>query len=211
MNVLIACEESQRVCMAFRERGHTAWSCDIQPCSGGHPEWHILGDCLPLLNGDCQFTTEAGGGTHAEWTLGSDHRASAVHEDEQRRSEAFISRASIEHTEILRRALRQGFIHGDLGGRLRESGHREPNAECCIQFPSRIADYPAVRIRAPGEQKDTAMGARCGTAETYLHSNTDSELSRGGDVVHEGRKRTPKEQKQNLPRYRGSFCGTVGW
>lgn len=61
MNVLIACEESQRVCMAFRERGHTAWSCDIQPCSGGHPEWHILGDCLPLLNGNCAFTTEAGG------------------------------------------------------------------------------------------------------------------------------------------------------
>lgn len=61
MNVLVACEESQRVCMAFRERGHTAWSCDIQPCSGGHPGWHILGDCLPLLNGDCEFTTEAGG------------------------------------------------------------------------------------------------------------------------------------------------------
>jgi hypothetical protein len=61
MNVLVACEESQRVCTAFRERGHTAWSCDIIPCSGGHPEWHILGDCLPLLNGDCEFTTEAGG------------------------------------------------------------------------------------------------------------------------------------------------------
>jgi len=60
VNVLVACEESQRVCTAFRERGHTAWSCDIQPCSGGHPEWHILGDCLPLLGGDCEFTTEAG-------------------------------------------------------------------------------------------------------------------------------------------------------
>ena len=60
MNVLVACEESQRVCTAFRERGHTAWSCDILPCSGGHPEWHILGDCLPLLNGNCEFTTEAG-------------------------------------------------------------------------------------------------------------------------------------------------------
>lgn len=61
MRVLVACEESQRVCTAFRERGHIAFSCDIQPCSGGHPEWHILGDCLPLLNGDCEFTTEAGG------------------------------------------------------------------------------------------------------------------------------------------------------
>ena len=49
MNVLIACEESQRVCIAFREKGHNAFSCDILPCSGGHPEWHICGDVLPLL------------------------------------------------------------------------------------------------------------------------------------------------------------------
>lgn len=57
MNVLIACEESQEVCKAFRERGHRAFSCDLQECSGGHPEWHICGDVLPLLNGDCWFTT----------------------------------------------------------------------------------------------------------------------------------------------------------
>lgn len=41
MNVLVACEESQEVCKAFRALGHDAYSCDIQPCSGGHPEWHI--------------------------------------------------------------------------------------------------------------------------------------------------------------------------
>ena len=57
MNVLIACEESQRVCTAFREKGHNAFSCDILPCSGGHPEWHICGDVLPLLNGNCDFYT----------------------------------------------------------------------------------------------------------------------------------------------------------
>lgn len=49
MKVLVACEESQRVCLAFREKGHEAYSCDIQPCSGGHPEWHIRGDALELL------------------------------------------------------------------------------------------------------------------------------------------------------------------
>ena len=58
MNVLIACEESQRVCKAFRARGHRAFSADIQECSGGHPEWHILGDVLPLLNGNCEFTLQ---------------------------------------------------------------------------------------------------------------------------------------------------------
>ena len=57
MNVLVACEESQAVCIAFRERGHRAFSCDIQPCSGGHPEWHIQGDVLPLINGSCSFVT----------------------------------------------------------------------------------------------------------------------------------------------------------
>lgn len=60
MNVLVACEESQAVCIAFRERGHNAFSCDIEPCSGGHPEWHIMQDVLPLLNGRCCFKTMDG-------------------------------------------------------------------------------------------------------------------------------------------------------
>lgn len=60
MKVLVACEESQRVCTAFRERGHEAYSCDIIECSGGHPEWHIMQDVLPLLNGFCGFDTMDG-------------------------------------------------------------------------------------------------------------------------------------------------------
>lgn len=50
MKVLVACEESQAVCKAFREKGHEAYSCDIIECSGGHPEWHIQGDVLDILN-----------------------------------------------------------------------------------------------------------------------------------------------------------------
>lgn len=60
MKVLVACEESQTVCIAFRAKGHEAYSCDIQEPSGGHPEWHILGDVLPLLNGRCEFKTMDG-------------------------------------------------------------------------------------------------------------------------------------------------------
>lgn len=60
MNVLIACEESQRVCIEFRRKGHNAFSCDIQECSGGYPEWHIQSDVLPLLNGFCLFETTDG-------------------------------------------------------------------------------------------------------------------------------------------------------
>lgn len=50
MRVLVACEESQAVCKAFRSKGHEAYSCDILDCSGGHPEWHIKGDVIPCLN-----------------------------------------------------------------------------------------------------------------------------------------------------------------
>ena len=46
MKILIACEESQEVCKAFRSKGHEAYSCDVQDCSGGKPEWHIKGDAL---------------------------------------------------------------------------------------------------------------------------------------------------------------------
>jgi hypothetical protein len=49
MRVLVACEESQVVATAFRKQGHEAYSCDIIPCSGGHPEWHIQGDIRWLL------------------------------------------------------------------------------------------------------------------------------------------------------------------
>ena len=60
MKVLVACEESQVVCKAFREKGHEGYSCDIQECSGGHPEWHIMQDVVPLLNGNCEFETVDG-------------------------------------------------------------------------------------------------------------------------------------------------------
>ena len=51
MKVLIACEESQAVCREFRKSGHEAYSCDLQEPSGGHPEWHILGDALKAIEG----------------------------------------------------------------------------------------------------------------------------------------------------------------
>lgn len=69
--LLVCCEESQRVCTAFRERGWEAYSCDIESYSGGHPEWHIQQDVLPLINGDCEFDT-VDGAHHiidGEWDL----------------------------------------------------------------------------------------------------------------------------------------------
>lgn len=57
MKILVACEESQAVTIELRKLGHEAYSCDIEPCSGGHEEWHIMQDVLPLLNGKCEFKT----------------------------------------------------------------------------------------------------------------------------------------------------------
>ena len=57
MNILIACEESQRITIEMRNKGHNCFSCDFLEPSGRHPEWHILGDCIPILNGKCTFKT----------------------------------------------------------------------------------------------------------------------------------------------------------
>lgn len=69
MRVLVACEESQAVCKAFREKGHEAYSCDIIECSGGHPEWHIQSDALDVLKGGCVTTMD--GRTHnvGKWDM----------------------------------------------------------------------------------------------------------------------------------------------
>ena len=57
MKILVACEESQAVTKELRALGHEAYSCDIIECSGGHPEWHIMQDVIPLLDGNCSFKT----------------------------------------------------------------------------------------------------------------------------------------------------------
>ena len=60
MKILVACEESQAVTIELRKLGHEAYSCDMEPCSGGHPEWHIQNDALPIINGNCGFWTMDG-------------------------------------------------------------------------------------------------------------------------------------------------------
>lgn len=60
MNILVACEESQRVTIECRKLGHNAFSCDLELCSGGHEEWHIQHDVIPYLNGRCKFMTMDG-------------------------------------------------------------------------------------------------------------------------------------------------------
>lgn len=86
--VLVACEESQTICKAFRNVGIEAYSCDIQDCSGGKPEWHIKGDCLPLLNEKwdiviahppCTYFSRAG----MRWFKNNPDRINKMHEAEE--------------------------------------------------------------------------------------------------------------------------------
>ena len=69
MKILIACEESQAVCTEMRRLGHEAYSCDLQELSGGHPEWHIMGDALESLKGGTIVTMD--GETHCvpKWDM----------------------------------------------------------------------------------------------------------------------------------------------
>lgn len=126
MKILVACEESQRVTIELRSLGHEAYSCDIEPESGGHPEWHIQDNVLPILNGCCVVTT-ADGVEHTindRWDMilafppcTKTTNAGARH----------LWAGGVEYSEILRRAMRQGSIHGNTRSRLRENRHREPN------------------------------------------------------------------------------------
>ena len=86
--VLIACEESQTVCKAFRAKGHHAFSCDILPCSGGHPEWHLQQDCfeaitsiqwdLIIFHPDCTAMAVSGNRWYGKGMLMNEKRYKAI-------------------------------------------------------------------------------------------------------------------------------------
>lgn len=121
MKILVACEESQEVCKAFRAKGHEAYSCDIIDPSGGHPEWHIKGDVLPLLNGDCTFQT-LDTHTHNCRTMGYDNRFSTVYRPCGERSEMVSRKAEgLPSAEIC------SVLHALCFGTLRQDCRRESN------------------------------------------------------------------------------------
>lgn len=107
LRVLVACEESQVVCKAFREKGHEAYSCDLQDCSGGRPEWHIKGDVLDVIeegwdlviaHPPCTYLSNAG----ARW-LYKNHELNAERYKKGLEGKAFFMRllnCSAKHVAI---------------------------------------------------------------------------------------------------------------
>lgn len=92
MRVLIACEESQEVCKAFRALGHEAYSCDIQEPSGGHPEWHIFGDAVAALRGGADCDNGRNGPRNRR--MGFAHCAPALHIPQQCRGKTPLEKPS---------------------------------------------------------------------------------------------------------------------
>ena len=139
MKVLVACEESQAVCKAFRQKGHEAYSADLQECSGGHPEWHIRGDVLPLIDGNCTFMTDGGQWVHieGEWDLLIAHPPCT-----------FLTNAGA--ARLYRVIDGQRFVNWERfrkGMAAREVFMRIMNAECdriAIENPKDTADYIGV-------------------------------------------------------------------
>ena len=90
MKILVACEESQRVCMAFRELGHDAYSCDIQTCSGGYPEYHIQGDAIEqAYSGEYDLMVAHPPCTHLA-VSGSKHFPEKIADGRQQRALDFV-------------------------------------------------------------------------------------------------------------------------
>lgn len=154
MKILVACEESQEVCKAFRARGHEAYSCDIQECSGGHPEWHIQGDVLPILNGSCTFKT-ADSHTHTSGKVGFDNRSPAVHGPGGKRRPILCAEAEGRKAAEIHRVL-----HADGAGTLRPGCCRESNLHHVERMEETGPDHSALDVRASRKQKDLPVASR---------------------------------------------------
>lgn len=132
MKVLVACEESQEVCKAFRKRGHEAYSADIQEPSGGHPEWHILGDVLPLINGDCKFKTMDGEDHEVvgEWDLIIAHPPCTYLTNAGAR---WLWAGHKLNKDRYQKGLDgKAFFHGVFECRLPANRRRKPRSVCCV-------------------------------------------------------------------------------
>lgn len=132
--VLVACEESQRVCAAFRKRGFKAFSCDIQEPSGGHPEWHILGDALKALHGGDIVTMD--GKTHwvPRWDLLIAHPPCT-----------YLSNAGARHLYKGGQLNQERYQKGLKAKEFFMSFWRADIKKICIEnpTPSRVYDLPA--------------------------------------------------------------------
>lgn len=175
MKVLIACEESQEVCKAFRRRGHEAYSCDIQEPSGGHPEWHIFGDALLALRGGADRND--GRRNARSRKLGFTYCASPLHIFEQCGSKAPLEGPPTPRGPRHKRHSRQGFIYAVLVGGHSENLRRKPGSEQGFCSSEIYTKHPTVPVRAPIHEEDVPLAKRA------FPTGTNGRCGIDGDVV----------------------------
>ena len=231
MKVLIACEESQEVCKAFRARGHEAYSCDLIEPSGGHPEWHILGDALKALEGGA--SRDDGRRNARRWQVGLAHCTPALHVSEQR-SNTLIQLACHPGGKgccpVGRARKSRNFLYAVHVGRCPQNCSREPCRHHEHGVQKSRPDHSSVLLcrkrRGHGElshkahlplaEKPTASGAekQFSTARARVRlkwgKTQENQLVRR-HTQHAQRSRGPgKSQKQNRTRNCESNGRTMG-
>lgn len=167
--LLVACEESQRVTAAFRARGWEAYSCDLQECSGGHPEWHILGDCRPLLNGNCEFVTMDGTNHSVDsWDMLIAHPPCT-----------FLTNASAVRMRVKGEIVPERydkmlegreFFHAVCQRKRSANLCRKPGANADLRTAKIYANHSAIRIWASIFKAHLPMAERTGKIATDKHN-----------------------------------------
>nr|DAM55949.1 MAG TPA: DNA (cytosine-5)-methyltransferase 3A [Caudoviricetes sp.] len=215
MKVLVACEESQTVCTAFRERGHEAYSCDIQEPSGGHPEWHILGDALEAIEG--QVTT-MDGRTHdvGRWDLLIAHPPCTYLSNagaNRLRINGEIQEGRMQKAKAAK-ALFMAMLNADIPRIAVEN----PVPGSVHGLPPLLPDYPTVYVRRGLVQKDVPMAQKPALADGDGLRGADWKMGRrhtawtGSSTGRMGKQRAAKSKGtlQNIHRNCQSYGRTMG-
>ena len=166
------------MCKAFREKGHRAFSCDIQECSGGHPEWHIQGDCLPLLNGNCEFWTRDKDGRGVGWhTINGKWDLIIAHPPCTYLTLAGNKWFKPEYKDRFpdreRERASRGVLHAVRQRRLRPHSHRKPCVHHVKQMEKARPVHRAVLFRRAGEEENGAVAKRITSPATDKHRRAD--------------------------------------
>ena len=222
MRVLVACEESQEVCKAFRALGHEAYSCDIEPCSGGRPEWHIQDDVLKWINGDA---------LPISWRRFAPFRMFRTMDGEYHTAPkrwdmilafppcTYLSNTGAKHLFRGGRSQSRTLSEGTRGKRvflevpecglptrLRRKSGVQQNLRDAVAQPRGTAIY----VRAPSPEENPPMAERIAAIGADQHRRPQMRVPRGRDMVHEGRKRPAEEQGQDLSGIGKGHGRTVG-
>lgn len=186
MKVLVACEESQEVCKAFREKGHEAYSCDIQHCAlWNHMEWHIVEDVRQIIGG-VQLCNRGRETTHDSGTLGFYHCPSALHlPDQQLRRAAFQRRPHRERRgKDGKRLGGKRIFHAVLQCASGEKVHRKPHADAPMEASTVEPDHRAVDVW--GTVAETDLPLAPGPAGIEADTDRDARGLVGGQQLKAG-------------------------